>query len=93
MTDNQDSSLIVVESINKCIDSLDVKMVSRFIEYHDMWLVPNEHTEGDSGLLASGALVHRPQLNIPEQAETGQVGTVLLHLFPRELCLQLLQGR
>jgi hypothetical protein len=89
MTNNEYSSLIGIQSVNQSIDSLNIEMVSRFIQNHDMRLIPDKHTESHPTLLAPTALVHRPDLDIPEQSKAGQMASILLHLFPWEVFLEL----
>ena len=91
MTNNKDTSLIIIECFYESVDSVHVEMISGFIENHNMRLVPDEHTEGNPTLLSSTALVHGSELDISEDAELGKMASIPLDVFSGVGFLQLFQ--
>ena len=53
VTDHDQTSLKVVQGNDQCIDSIEIKMVSWFIQHENMWLFPCDHSERNSTLLTT----------------------------------------
>jgi len=50
---DDESSFVVVESNDEGVDGVKVQMVCRLIQQEDVWLLPGDDGEGDTGFLSS----------------------------------------
>ena len=66
-------TLIFLDGFGQCVDGLDVEVVGRFVEDDDVGCREGELGQGDSGLLASGQVLHLDDVRVGRKAERSEL--------------------
>jgi len=79
VTDDDQTSLKFVKSLDEGVDGIVIQMVSWLIEDQNMGSFPGDHGERNSRFLSSRQEIHRSEGEVAGETERSQVASEVLH--------------